>query len=235
MTLPTGPSPEASGIDLPTSACQRLRSKIELVLPDLTATGRALVDHPRLAELYPPYLFALHCMMRAGVPLMEAARARALPLGPDDPVAAGLVPYFDHHIPEERHPHWPLEDLEVLGYPRATVLARIPSPTVAALVGAQYYWIEHYHPVALLGYLEVAEGYPPTKELVAELIAKTGYPRSAFRAMARHAALDLRHRRDLHRMIDGLPLTPTQEALIGLSAIQTVQLWDQALGEILGQ
>jgi hypothetical protein len=36
-------------------------------------------------------------------------------------------------------------------------------------------------------------------------------------------------------VIDSLPLTPTQEALIGLSAIQSVQLWDQALGEILGQ
>jgi hypothetical protein len=82
--------------------------------------------------------------------------------------------------------------------------------------------------------MEVAEGYPPTKELVAEMIAKTGYPRSAFRALARHAALALRHRRDLHRLIDSLPLTPTQEALIGLNAIQTVQLWDQALGEILG-
>jgi hypothetical protein len=228
------PASEVSATDLPESASQRLRAKIELVLPDLTATGRALVDHPRVADLYPPYLFALHSMMRAGVPLMEAARARAMALGPDDPVAAGLIPYFDHHIPEERHPRWPLEDLEVLGFPRGTVLMRIPSPTVAALVGAQYYWIEHYHPVALLGYLEVSEGYPPTKELVAEMVAKTGYPRTAFRALARHAALDVRHRRDLHRTIDGLPLTPTQEALVGLSAIQTVQLWNQALGEILG-
>jgi hypothetical protein len=235
MSLIAVPAPEVSAANTPESASERLRAKIELVLPDLNATGRALVDHLRLAELYPPYLFALHCMMRAGVPLMETARARALALEPDDPVAAGLVPYFTHHIPEERHPHWPLEDLEVLGFPRATVLARIPSPTVTALVGAQYYWIEHYHPVALLGYIEVAEGYPPTKELVAEMIAKTRYPRSAFRAMARHAVLDLRHRRDLHRLIDSLPLTPTQEALIGLSAIQTVQLWDQALGEILGQ
>ena len=34
--------------------------------------------------------------------------------------------------------------------------------TAAALVGAQYYWIRHVHPVALLGYVMLLEGYPPS-------------------------------------------------------------------------
>ena len=37
------------------------------------------------------------------VPLMEAALDRARTLAPEDPVAAGLVGYLEHHIPEEMH------------------------------------------------------------------------------------------------------------------------------------
>ena len=51
---------------------------------------------------------------------------------------------------------------------------RPPSPTVAALVGAQYYWIEHVHPVGLLGYVLLLEGWPPTPETVEELRRRTG-------------------------------------------------------------
>ena len=29
----------------------------------------------------------------------------------------------------------------------------MPSPAVAALVGSQYYWLLHHHPVALLGFV----------------------------------------------------------------------------------
>ena len=69
-TMTTG-TPGAAG-EVPGHS-QRLRGKIALVLPELLAAGRALMDHPRIAELYPEYLFTLHCMTRASVPLMEAA------------------------------------------------------------------------------------------------------------------------------------------------------------------
>ena len=38
----------------------------------------------------------------------------------------------------------------------------MPPPSVAGLVGSQYYWILHHHPVAFLGYVALMEGYPPT-------------------------------------------------------------------------
>ena len=77
----------------------------------------------------------------------------------------------------------------MLGRPRSDVLARPPSPTVAALVGSQYYWIFHFHPVALLGYIAVLEGYPPSMAMIDQLEAGTGYPREAFRTMIAHAEL----------------------------------------------
>ena len=88
------------------SASARLRDKIELLLPVQLTAGRRLFDHPRLAKLYPEYLVTMHGIIRASVPLMETASARAAELG-DDPVAAGLVEYLTEHIPEEAdHDEW---------------------------------------------------------------------------------------------------------------------------------
>jgi len=140
-----------------------LRVKIELLLPELMATGAAITSGPDVRTHYPEYLFTIHCMIRASVPLMQAALVRALALGSGDPVAAALADYLTHHIPEEKHhDDWLLDDLEELGFDRAATLQRIPSAAVAAVVGSQYYWVHHYHPVALLGYIAVLEGYPPS-------------------------------------------------------------------------
>ena len=78
---------------------------------------------------------------------MERALERAREAPAEDPAAAGLAAYLEHHLDEERgHDDWLLEDLEVLGV-RARRSWRVrPRPCVAALVGAQYYWIEHYDP-----------------------------------------------------------------------------------------
>src|SRR3954451_15467442 len=204
-----------------------LRRKIALALPPFVVVGDRLVRHPRVRELYPEYLFVSHCVIRASVPLMETARDVAAAL--DDPVAERLVPYFEHHIPEELdHDEWLLGDLELLGRERAAVLRRPPSPTVAALVGAQYFWTLHYHPVALLGYIGLLEGYPPSPELIDRLQAGTGYPRGAFRTMIAHAELDPGHGAELDELLDSLPLTPEQSAVIGLSAMHTVERYTVA-------
>jgi hypothetical protein len=215
------------------SPSRQLRAKIDLVLPLLTAAGRALINHPNFADLYPRYLFTLHCMTRATVPMMQVALDQARLLAPSDPVAAKMVPYLEKHIPEEMHSHWVLEDLEALGYDRTAILRQLPSATVAALIGAQYYWIAHYHPVALFGYMEIAEGYPPTPEQVNAMIAATGYPAEAFRSLRRHAYLDLEHREELHAVLDSLPVLPEHAAVIGINALQSVELASRAIQEIV--
>ncbi len=225
----------ASGVD---SAGRRLRRKIGLSLPYVLAAGRRLLDHPRAAELYPEYLFATHCVIRASVPLMEAAAAQARrDLG--DRVAALLADYLDEHIPEERdHDEWLLEDLELLGLPRSAILERPPPARVAALVGAQYYWIHHYHPVALLGYIALLEGYPPDPAAIEDLIERTGYPRAAFRTLLAHAELDPGHAAELDELVERLPLDDRQAALLGLSATSTasglVGLFDDVVRSVDG-
>lgn len=223
----------SSRTDVVASESERLRRKIELVLPELTGASRRLVDDPRIADLYPEYLFTLHCVIRASVPLMEAARERAQALAPTDAVSRALAPYLEEHIPEERdHDEWLLDDLEVLGKNRSSLLTRPPSPTIAAVVGAQYYWIRHYHPVALLGYIALLEGYPPSPELLDELVERTGHPRTAFRTLFAHAELDPGHRDELDTVVDRLPVTPEQSTVMGLSAISSPQMLARAIDEL---
>jgi hypothetical protein len=165
---------------------------------------------------------------------MEAALGQARVMADGDPVASGVATYLAKHVDEERnHDEWLLEDLEVLGLDRSKVLARVPSATVASLVGCQYYWALHYHPVALLGYFAFMEGYPPRSALIEDLIARTGFPREAFRTMVVHGELDTHHLDELDLTIDSLPLTRNQEAVLGLSAMSGVGLLARSVEEVL--
>jgi hypothetical protein len=215
------------------SHSRRLRQKIELLLPEMDAAAGALADHSDFRVLYPEMMVTVYQGMRASAALLRTAAARCGELADSDPVAAALTPYYAHHVEEENHAHWALEDLEVLGVPRAEVLRRMPSPTVAAMVGAQYYWVLHHHPVALLGDMMVREGYPSSAEAVEVLVARSGYPRTAFRTLERHAHLDLRHRDDLAEMLDGLPLREEHHTILGVSALHTVDMVIQANREVL--
>lgn len=211
-----------------------LRRKIEVLLPRFVDAGERLIEHPRVVDLYPEYLFLSHGVIRASVPLMETALERAR--AQTDAVSDALAPYLEEHIEEERdHDDWLLGDLEVLGFDRDGVLRRPPSPTVAALVGAQYYWIFHYHPVVLLGYVSLLEGYPPSMELIERLIRATGYPREAFRTMIGHAELDPHHRDELNDLLDSLSLTEEQSTALGLNALYTVDAFTRAIDELLAE
>jgi Iron-containing redox enzyme len=194
----------------------------------------ALIEHPRLRQLWPRYLVATHQIIKATLPMMEAAAAHAQRLAGHDPVAAGVAEYLAKHIEEERdHDIWLLEDLDLLGVTHSAVFSPIPSPTVARLVGAQYYWALHYHPVSLLGYFAFMEGDPPTPEFIDDLIAKTGYPVAGFRCFAAHGELDPHHRAELNEVIDSLPLTVEHEAVIGLAAMSTVELLARMIEEVV--
>jgi hypothetical protein len=212
---------------------EALRQKIGLVLPQLVDASERICAHSRPREVYAEYLRTSHCILRASVPLMETARDRALVLAADDPVAAALAAYLEHHIPEELdHDEWLLDDLEVVGVDRGRVLARPPAPSVAAMVGSQYYWILHYHPAALLGYIAVLEGYPPSMEMIDGLVERTGYDRTAFRTLIAHSELDPGHADELDELLDRLPLTREQVGVVGLSAITTVRLSARVFNEV---
>lgn len=216
-----------------TTESRRLRSKLELILPPLLSTGRQLVGHPELRALYPEFLIQTHSIIRASVPLMETALATARTL-PHDRVTGPLAEYFEQHIPEERgHDDWLLEDLESIGFARDEVMGRVPSPTIAELVGSQYYWVQHVHPVGLLGYIALFEGYPPLPEEIDRMRAATRYGPEAFRTLLLHADLDTGHRQDLDDLLDSLPLTDQQRTLVSVSALRSLLLITQARQELL--
>jgi hypothetical protein len=166
------------------------------------------------------------------VPLTDAALDEARRL--EEPLGPPLAAYLEEHVDEELgHDETLLGDLEAIGVPRSDVLEQIPSPSVAALVGGQYYWIHHHHPVSFLGFVALMEGYPPTPQLIEMLIERTGYSRDAFRTYLEHSELDPGHRDRLDRTLDALPLEKIHEVAIGLSAIGTAALAAKSLEELL--
>ena len=167
---------------------------------------------------------------------MQAALARARDAAARDPVARGLAAYLERHVAEEAHGDEPggalLDDLEALGVDVRRLREEPPAPQIAALVRAQRDWIEREHPVALLGFLEL-EAYHPHGPTVETLIERTGLPRDGFRQLLLHARLDVAHARDLHRLLDRLPLEPQHERLIGLSALHTIASLAEALLDVV--
>ena len=161
------------------------------------------------------------------VPLMEAALERARQLSPADPVAAGLAAYLENHIPEEMHHEEPggavVDDLAALGLDPAEVRGLPTTPQIDALVAAELAWIRDDHPVAILGFLEL-EAYQADRATIERLIESTGLPRAAFGQLLLHARLEPVHARELHRVLDELPLEDWHERLIASSALQSLVL-----------
>lgn len=219
------------------SESARLRGLMSITLPVLFGSGRRLWASERIAELYPEYLFATHAIIRASVPLMETAMARCRALAADgDEVARRLRLYLEGHVEEERHHDaWLLEDMVAVGMAEERTLLRPPSAAVAAFVGAQYYWTLHHHPVALMGYIALLEGYPIEADEVAGLRERTGYPESAFRTLALHGELDPHHAREFDEALDGLPLAEHHRQVVGLSALASVRMMTDVIDEILAR
>jgi hypothetical protein len=170
-----------------------------------------------LLPRYRTYLCTMHTVIRASVPLMELAldrtRGRA---ASGDPLAAPLAAYLEAHIREEEgHDAWLLEDLRAAGRTPEEALGPLPAPLVASLVGAQYYWIEHHHPVALLGYIAVLEGYAPAPGLTGRIARLTGLPAAALRTVREHSV-------ELYALLDRLPLARDQEAAVAVSALHSL-------------
>lgn len=199
-----------------------LRTKIQLTCGEL---GRALGDlwrHPDAADRYPRFLVLLHQIMRASVPLMQVALDGARERVGKDPTAPLLASYLSSHIEEEAHHDlWTLEDLESVGFEADAVRIQVPSPELASMVGAQYYWIQHHHPLALLGYIAILEGNPPAPAHIDRLMKRSGLPESAFRTYRLHGELDPSHREELWSTLDAMDLTSDLASLISISATHT--------------
>jgi pyrroloquinoline quinone (PQQ) biosynthesis protein C len=216
------------------SHSQRLRAKIHLAEPCLFAVSDRFWRHAQLAEIFPEFLFMMHCIIRSSVSLLNGAAESAERRADGDPVAREIAGYYKTHALEEtHHDDWLLDDLVAIGGERSEVLARLPSPAVASLVGAQYYWALHVHPVALFGYLAVLEGNPSSVKELERIRKRHGLPAAGMRTMIKHARLDPHHRDEMYAQLDALPLTEDHSQLVALSAFHTIERLSDALQEIL--
>lgn len=212
-----------------------IRAKIALFGGSLGHTAARLWSHPQFPRIYREYIFQSHSIVRASVPLMQAAAAAcALPPHAADPVLQGFARYLHRHIPEETgHHEWILNDGEALGLRRPAILERLPKESATQLVGTQYYWIHHYNPIALAGYIATMEGNPEPVEFIEALAKRTRLPIECFSSFLYHARIDHRHRRELDEVLDALPLTAAHLELIGISSLRTIHLMTGILEDVI--
>jgi hypothetical protein len=212
-----------------------VRAKICLFDRRLGHTAHSFWTHPQFPRLYKEYIYQSHSIIRASVPLMRAAAdACELPAHAGDPALQGFGRYLRHHIPEETgHHEWIVNDGVALGLDRQAILQRLPKESATQLVGVQYYWIHHYSPIALAGFIATMEGSPPPAEFFKEVAARNNLPLKCFSSFLYHAKIDPQHRRDLDAVLDALPLTPAQLELIGISSLRTIRMMTGILEDII--
>jgi pyrroloquinoline quinone (PQQ) biosynthesis protein C len=207
------------------SNSQLLRNKISLFSKGLDKAAYEFWTHREFALVYREYLFQSHSIIRASVPLMEATLGVCRTASySTDPVLKRFGDYLARHVEEERgHDNWILDDAEAMGIDRRSILERLPEEVPMQMVGSQYYWINHYHPVAMLGYIAVMEGTPPRTEFIEDVARRNSLSPKAFSSFLLHAKVDPKHRADLDALLDELPLSQNHHTIIGLSALQTTQ------------
>lgn len=142
----------------------------------------------------------LYRVIVASAPLLEFAIARS-----DGPLRA----YYEKHLEEERgHDEMLRADLEALG------VSSIPHDyTAAQIAGAQYYFIAHFHPAMLLGYMSALESRPFSLAHIEEVEAAHG---TSLTALRHHSTHDVQHLADLTAMRANL--TPELRAAVDWNA-----------------
>jgi hypothetical protein len=201
-----------------------MRGRVELCLPTLHAAFDDLWRTDPVREITIAFLVLLHQIMRASVPLMQSAAERCDRLNGADELAPLLGEYYRHHVTEEmHHDTWALEDLKAAGCDPKTVVSVTPSVEVARLVGTQYYWTLHHHPLMLLGYIAVLEAFPPADSKIDEIRDRSGLLEPCFRTLRIHGDLDPTHSEEIDETFDMLPLNQRHIEMVGLSVVHSGQ------------
>lgn len=204
---------------------ERLHNHLALALPSVWSFTDVLVARAADPSVYRRYLITQHAIVRATVPLLEAAAQRSAELADGGDLSAQrLCRYFQLLTEEERgHDVWLLEDIAAADGDPTQAMNQLPDVAVAAMIGSQYYWIYHFHPVAILGFIQLMEGYPPRLQFVDALRRATGLGEAAFRSLAQHAVLDIGHGRMLEEIMDALELSDSQEDAIFSNGLATIR------------
>ena len=216
------------------SASSELAAKIRLAEPWAAEIAENFWNHSNLAAVFPEFMVRLYWSSEGSVKAIRAAERACRTGSRSDPLLSRLADYYGKHYEDEcEHPGWLLADMNAVGLDPEEVKLRIPRPSVAALVGSQLYWVENVHPVALLGHFAVLEGSPSSQEQLAAVQRRTGLPQEAFRMMDAHAVIDVEHSHEIDDLLDDLPLDARLRALVGLSAMTTLEKVMEVYSELI--
>lgn len=188
-----------------------------------------------LARVLPQFQINHYAIQRATLPLLRFAIDRLQRFEQTEFVVQ-LREHFAEKIPEEKgHDEILLKDLARLGVPADEARQHVPCAAITAMIGSQYYLIEHHHPAALVGYaglLEFPQG-PPSREQVANLIARSGVDPKAFSNYKLHVQLDGDHFHEVAEMLNAFPEEPTLRTLVLTNSIRSGEFICQFMETVL--
>jgi len=157
-----------------------------------SGTLRAMLGEvPRMQidsrEAFVTWMKFSHGIMRASAPLLQIAASKS---------DGALHDYYCESLANERdHADWLVADLQTLGEKPYEI-----DHASAATAGAQYYYLQHVGPHALLGYIAALEFRPmPLAHIEALAVA---YGEAALRTARHHAVHDVEHSELLAHVID---------------------------------
>jgi long-subunit acyl-CoA synthetase (AMP-forming) len=161
---------------------------------------------------YIAYLTEAFHHVRHTVPLMQEARAGLVARG--DRL---LVEALDEYIEEETgHEEWILDDIAAAGGNRDTALLGDPDPATKAMVDHAYRVIRDRNPAAFFGMVFVLEGtsVAMASNGASAVQQRLGLPKSAFRYLNSHGALDQDHMKFFEALMNRIEDPSDQDAII---------------------
>ncbi len=164
---------------------------------------------------YIAYLTQAYHHVRHTVPLMQEARASLLAQGDDRLVAA-----LDEYIEEETgHEEWILDDIDAAGGDREAARLSEPNPATRTMVDHAYETIRTGHPAAFFGMVYVLEGTSIAMATNgAEAVERSlGLPKTAFRYLNSHGALDQEHMAFFETLVNGIDDPAQQDDIIAMA------------------
>ncbi len=216
------------------SFAARFNAIAKISLEAIDGVSATLCQRHSLAELLPQYFALLYAVQRATVPLIRLV-LRRLNDFPDHPFERQVRAHFTRALEDERdHELMLLRDLETLGVSPELVTSSMPSTAITALVGSQYYLIEHRHPAVHLGYSCLLESHATTSEDVQRLIALSGAPEGAFSNYRLHAEVDGEHHDENEVILNAVPTDRLRDEILA-NSIRSADFICQALESLADQ
>ena len=147
------------------------------------------------------YVQAYLTTSRSAYTLLKFAAEQAALL--NDETFLPFIDWAQTHAEEEKdHHNWYLDDLLAMGYSSSLVENQIGNDILLEQLGVQFSLIATAHPISILGYVFVLEGYQPEAKTIYELAERFSLPREGFRTILYHLDIDKEHRKPIVELID---------------------------------